>query len=174
MCTAAATSTALQPTHCLAQHAAQHAACATHNHGKPGAAVLLLLQLLSHPCLLNCPPPLRRVSGLPPRQRVASLAAANKHSAAVMSGGGLYTWGCNASGQLGYGTSDSGSNPAPRMVEALSGRSMAAVAAAKHHTGGCGSECGAVVYVLWVCCGGSKLGPQAAVTTATLQRPAAP
>lgn len=43
--------------------------------------------------------PLCRVTGLPPRQRVVALAAANKHSAAVMCTGDVYTWGANASGQ---------------------------------------------------------------------------
>lgn len=65
-----------------------------------------------------------------------SVAAANKHSAAVTSAGEVWTWGGNASAQLGYGTSDSGCNPTPRLVEALRGRQLVKVAAAKHHTGG--------------------------------------
>jgi alpha-tubulin suppressor-like RCC1 family protein len=76
-----------------------------------------------------------RVAGLPPRARVVSVAAANKHSAAVTSAGEVWTWGGNASAQLGYGTSDSGCNPTPRLVEALRGRQLVKVAAAKHHTG---------------------------------------
>ena len=53
------------------------------------------------------------------RQRVMAVAAANKHSAAITTSGEVFTWGCNAYGQLGYGTSDSAANPTPRMVEAL-------------------------------------------------------
>lgn len=75
-----------------------------------------------------------RVAGLPPRQRVVCVAAANKHSAAVTAAGEVWTWGGNASGQLGYGTSDSACNPTPRLVEALRGRALVRVAAAKHHT----------------------------------------
>jgi alpha-tubulin suppressor-like RCC1 family protein len=67
---------------------------------------------------------------------VVAIAAANKHSAAVTSAGEVWTWGANASAQLGYGTSDSGCNPAPRLVEALRGKRLTQVAAAKHHTGG--------------------------------------
>ncbi len=43
--------------------------------------------------------------------------------------------GANSHGQLGYGTSDSGSNPVPRVVESMKGRALVAVAAAKYHTG---------------------------------------
>ena len=64
------------------------------------------------------PLPLRRVAALQ-RVRVVQVAAANKHSAAITSGGEVYTWGANGEGQLGYGTSDSAANPTPRMVEAL-------------------------------------------------------
>jgi hypothetical protein len=66
---------------------------------------------------------------------VVSVAAANKHSAAVTSAGEVWTWGGNAAAQLGYGTSDSGCNPTPRLVETLRGRQLVKVAAAKHHTG---------------------------------------
>ena len=66
------------------------------------------------------------------------MAAANKHSAAVTSAGELFTWGGNALGQLGYGSPDSSSNPTPRLVEALKGRQLVAVAAAKRHTGALG------------------------------------
>lgn len=83
--------------------------------------------------MLCCVP---RVAGLPPRQRVVSVCAANKHSAAVTSAGEVWTWGGNAAAQLGYGTSDSGCNPTPRLVEALRGRRLVKVAAAKHYTGG--------------------------------------
>lgn len=48
----------------------------------------------------------------------------------------MWTWGGNAAGQLGYGTSDSACNPTPRLVEALKGRKLVGVAGAKHHTGG--------------------------------------
>jgi hypothetical protein len=68
------------------------------------------------------------------RQRVVAVAAANKHSAAITSGGEVFTWGANHEGQLGYGTSDSQSNPTPRLVEALKGRAIGRVSAAKRHT----------------------------------------
>ena len=74
----------------------------------------------------------RRVSSL--RCRVVAVAAANKHSVAVTSAGEIYTWGSNSLGQLGYGTFDSGSSVAPRLVEALKGRVVTAAAAAKRHT----------------------------------------
>ena len=53
------------------------------------------------------------------KQRVATVAAANRHTVAVLEGGHVYSWGCNLQGQLGYGTSDSGSNAVPRIVEAM-------------------------------------------------------
>ena len=53
------------------------------------------------------------------RQRVAAVAAANRHTVAVLEGGHVYSWGCNLQGQLGYGTSDSASNAVPRIVEAM-------------------------------------------------------
>ncbi|XP_078435331.1 ankyrin repeat family protein / regulator of chromosome condensation (RCC1) family protein [Wolffia australiana] len=74
----------------------------------------------------------RRVSSL--RSRIVSVAAANKHSAAVSESGEVFTWGCNKDGQLGYGTSNSASNCIPRLVESLKGRNLKAVSAAKYHT----------------------------------------
>ncbi len=74
----------------------------------------------------------RRVSAL--RSRVIAVAAANKHSVAVTAAGEIYSWGNNSLGQLGYGTFDSGSSTAPRLVEALKGRVVVATAAAKRHT----------------------------------------
>jgi len=53
------------------------------------------------------------------RQRVIAVAAANRHTVAVVEGGHVYSWGCNLQGQLGYGTSDSASNAVPRIVEAM-------------------------------------------------------
>lgn len=75
----------------------------------------------------------RRVAALA-RTRIVAVAAANKHSVAVSSSGGVYTWGSNALGQLGYGTFDSATSAAPRLVEALKGRCVVAAAAAKRHT----------------------------------------
>lgn len=63
-----------------------------------------------------------------------AVAAANKHSCAITSHGELLTWGANHEGQLGYGTSDSQSNPAPRLVEALKGKAVSGASAAKRHT----------------------------------------
>lgn len=74
----------------------------------------------------------RRVGAL--RARVIAVAAASKHSVAVTAAGEIYTWGSNALGQLGYGTFDSGSSTAPRLVDALKGRVVVAAAAAKRHT----------------------------------------
>ncbi len=53
------------------------------------------------------------------RQRVIAVAAANRHTVAVVEGGHVFSWGCNLQGQLGYGTSDSASNAVPRIVEAM-------------------------------------------------------
>ena len=58
-----------------------------------------------------------RVSML--KQRVLCIAAANKHSVAIVEGGTVFSWGANDQGQLGYGTSDSASNAVPRLVEAM-------------------------------------------------------
>ncbi len=60
----------------------------------------------------------RRVAGLQ-RLRVVAVAAASKHSAALTSGGELYTFGDNQAGQLGIGTPDSCCNPSPRLVDSL-------------------------------------------------------
>lgn len=75
----------------------------------------------------------RRVAALA-RARVVCVAAANKHSAAVTAGGEVYTWGSNALGQLGYGTSNSAVGAVPRAVEAMQGRPVLSAAAAKRHT----------------------------------------
>ena len=58
-----------------------------------------------------------RVASL--RQRVKAVAAANRHTVALVEMGHVYSWGCNLQGQLGYGTSDSASNAVPRIVEAM-------------------------------------------------------
>lgn len=52
----------------------------------------------------------------------------------VSESGEVFTWGCNREGQLGYGTSNSGSNYTPRLVEYLKGKGFIGVAAAKYHT----------------------------------------
>ncbi|GAX76187.1 hypothetical protein CEUSTIGMA_g3631.t1 [Chlamydomonas eustigma] len=70
------------------------------------------------------------------RTRCTTVAAANKHSAALTVSGEVYTWGANGHGQLGYGipASDSGGNSTPRMVEALKGKALKVVSCAKRHT----------------------------------------
>lgn len=73
----------------------------------------------------------RKVAAI--KQRIASIAAANKHSCAVTSAGDLLTWGSNSKGQLGYGTTV-GSNTTPRIVEALRSGSVDKVSASKNHT----------------------------------------
>ncbi|KAK9908199.1 hypothetical protein WJX75_004163 [Coccomyxa subellipsoidea] len=74
----------------------------------------------------------KRVSSM--RQRVTAVAAANRHTVVLAEGGTVYSWGSNLQGQLGYGTSDSASNAVPRIVEAMKGKAIKAVAAAKRHT----------------------------------------
>ncbi|EIE21610.1 RCC1/BLIP-II [Coccomyxa subellipsoidea C-169] len=74
----------------------------------------------------------RRVTSM--RQRVMAVAAANRHTVVLAEGGTVYSWGSNLQGQLGYGTSDSASNAVPRIVEAMVGKTITAVAAAKRHT----------------------------------------
>ncbi|ERM93597.1 uncharacterized protein LOC18421552 [Amborella trichopoda] len=80
----------------------------------------------------------RRVSSL--KAKVIAVAAANKHTAVVSESGEVFTWGCNKEGQLGYGTSNSGSNYNPRVVEYLKGKVFKAVSAAKYHTIVLGSD----------------------------------
>ncbi|KAK4770127.1 hypothetical protein SAY87_030659 [Trapa incisa] len=75
----------------------------------------------------------RRVSSLK-SSKIVSVAAANKHTAVISECGEVFTWGCNREGQLGYGTSNSGSNYIPRLVEYLKGKICVKVAAAKCHT----------------------------------------
>eukprot|EP00793_Prasinoderma_coloniale_P000269 PRCOL_00005253-RA len=80
-----------------------------------------------------CPVP-RRVERLRGTQ-CNCVCAANKHSAAVTVAGALYTWGSNASGQLGYTTAPAGAPAtAPRAVDALRDRRVTHVSTAKHHT----------------------------------------
>ncbi|KAK1409850.1 hypothetical protein QVD17_36379 [Tagetes erecta] len=74
----------------------------------------------------------RRVSAL--KSKIVAVAAANKHTAVVSDSGEIFTWGCNKEGQLGYGTSNSGSNYTPRLVEYLKGKVFIRVSAAKYHT----------------------------------------
>ncbi|KAL4576829.1 hypothetical protein LXL04_012929 [Taraxacum kok-saghyz] len=74
----------------------------------------------------------RRVSSL--KSKIVAIAAANKHTAVVSDSGEVFTWGCNKEGQLGYGTSNSGSNYTPRLVEYLKGKVFVHVSAAKYHT----------------------------------------
>lgn len=68
------------------------------------------------------------------KARIVAVAAANKHTAVVSECGEVFTWGCNKEGQLGYGTSNSGSNYTPRLVEYLKGKVFVGVSAAKYHT----------------------------------------
>ena len=65
---------------------------------------------------------------------VIQASAANKHSAVINQVGMVYTWGSNVHGQLGYGTSDSASNPEPRCVEGLKHKFVAQVSLAKRHS----------------------------------------
>lgn len=81
---------------------------------------------------IDTQPTPRRVSSL--KAKILSVAAANKHTAVVSECGEIYTWGCNREGQLGYGTSNSGSNYTPRLVEYLKSKVFVKVAAAKYHT----------------------------------------
>lgn len=53
------------------------------------------------------------------KARVVAVAAANKHSVALTSKGEVYAWGANGEAQLGYGTSGSGANGSPRLVESM-------------------------------------------------------
>lgn len=68
------------------------------------------------------------------RVKWAGVAAANKHTVAVSDAGAVFSWGDNSQGQLGYGTTDSAANANPRIVEAMKGKRVTAVAAAKRHT----------------------------------------
>lgn len=90
----------------------------------------------------------RRVSSL--KSKVVAVAAANKHTAVVTELGEVFTWGCNKEGQLGYGTSNSGSNYIPRVVEYLKGKVYVGVAAAKYHTIVLGAD-GEVIFYAMAC-----------------------
>ncbi|XP_006657475.1 uncharacterized protein LOC102715316 isoform X2 [Oryza brachyantha] len=92
---------------------------------------------LGYPSVDTQPTP-RRVISL--KARIISVAAANKHSAAVAETGEVFTWGSNKEGQLGYGTSNSASNCIPRMVEYLKGKVFKCVSAAKYHTVALGTD----------------------------------
>lgn len=81
---------------------------------------------------MDSQPTPRRVSSL--KSKIVAVAAANKHTAVVSESGEVFTWGCNKDGQLGYGTSNSGWNYTPRVVEYLKGKVFVGVAAAKNHT----------------------------------------
>lgn len=74
----------------------------------------------------------RRVSAL--KSKIVAVAAANKHTVVVSDNGEVFTWGSNKEGQLGYGTSNSGLNYAPRLVEYLKGKVFIRATAAKYHT----------------------------------------
>lgn len=65
---------------------------------------------------------------------VGKVSAANRHSVAIADHGLVYTWGANTYGQLGYGTSDSASNPTPIVVESIRKKSICGISASKHHT----------------------------------------
>lgn len=75
----------------------------------------------------------RRLASLK-QERVATVAAANKTSAALTASGRLFSWGDNGHGQLGYGTSRGAFNSLPRIVESIKGRRITAVSASKRHT----------------------------------------
>ena len=74
----------------------------------------------------------RRVGNF--KHEIATVATANKHSAALTPSGKLYTWGDNTQGQLGYGTSGRACNAIPRIVESVMDREIAAVSMSKRHT----------------------------------------
>lgn len=92
---------------------------------------------LGYPAVDTQPTP-RRVSTL--KARVVQVAAANKHSAVLTDMGEVFTWGCNAEGQLGYGTSNSSANFIPRCVEYLRGKAFVSISASKYHTVVLGNE----------------------------------
>ncbi|KAK9837376.1 hypothetical protein WJX84_002537, partial [Apatococcus fuscideae] len=87
---------------------------------------------LGYPAIDTQPTP-RRVMAVK-HLKVIALAAGNRHTAAIVEGGSVLAWGGNEHGQLGYGTTDSASNATPRIVEAMKGKRLTAVAAAKRHT----------------------------------------
>lgn len=68
----------------------------------------------------------RLVSSLRAYQAVGICAAA-QHSAAVTSGGVLFTWGDNTYGQLGHIAGEGSSFHVPRMVDALKGKRLCQV-----------------------------------------------
>ncbi|KAJ0078500.1 hypothetical protein Patl1_22839 [Pistacia atlantica] len=62
--------------------------------------------------------------------RVKTIAAAKHHTVLANEGGGVFTWGSNREGQLGYTSVDT--QPTPRRVSSLKSRIIAVAAANKH------------------------------------------
>ncbi|XP_031258491.1 uncharacterized protein LOC116116569 isoform X1 [Pistacia vera] len=62
--------------------------------------------------------------------RVKTIAAAKHHTILATEGGGVFTWGSNREGQLGYTSVDT--QPTPRRVSSLKSRIIAVAAANKH------------------------------------------
>lgn len=59
-------------------------------------------------------------------KRIREIACGSSHSAAITSGGELYTWGMGEYGRLGHG--DNSSHVLPKMVESLAGKRVLQVA----------------------------------------------
>ncbi|MCL2521296.1 MAG: hypothetical protein FWE36_00375 [Erysipelotrichales bacterium] len=65
--------------------------------------------------------------------RFISISSNNDHSVAICTDNNLWTWGANASGRTGHGTS-AGNTLAPRMVETISGIEFKMAVAGNSHT----------------------------------------
>lgn len=79
----------------------------------------------------------RLVKGL---EQVVAIAAGAEHSLALTAGGEVYSWGCATDGRLGHGKPASmrlwgaRHEPRPRLVRALEGQRVVAVAAGQMHS----------------------------------------
>ena len=65
---------------------------------------------------------------------VCGVACGHMHVIAATSGGGCFSWGSNAHGQLGRETADASSAPIPAPVPLLAQQQLAAVAAGSTHS----------------------------------------
>ena len=76
----------------------------------------------------DTPQPIAALQGV----RVGAVSAGYEHSLVVSTAGRLYSFGCGMCGQLGHG--DDASQFAPRLVKALQGVRVSAVAAGEDHS----------------------------------------
>ena len=98
---------------------------------------------------------------------ITGIAAGSSHALALRFDGTVWSWGANASGQLGFGTSDALSHPAPVQIAALSG--VRAISAGGDHSA---ATLGDFSVMLWGANSSGELGNDT-LTMATAPIPVA-